>query len=389
MKFIPAIVVVAFNRPDSLRRLLHSIDVANYPEGVEVPLCICIDHQESQARSKVVEIAREFIWEHGPKEVILQSSNLGLKAHVLLCGDLAERFGSIIMLEDDLYVSPIFYDYSVQALNFYEDEDCIGGVSLYNHKMNFSNQRPFTPIEDGADVYFLQIASSWGQAWSKRQWCCFREWLKDRNAVPTSAKMPDYIIAWPDKSWLKNYIYYLVNTNKVFVFPRKSLTTNFGDVGENSSSINTKFQVPLLVGSRGDFTFVRVANSLAKYDSYFDLEVNVLCRLGAHLNGIDFTNNLSSLKRLEDINTEYVLVQGYHPSCKLEFGLQLKPAELNVVYNIKGSDMVLLSLEEMGGVGKRTKPSFQKSFRYTYGHIDIRAILKYVLSTVKSKMFKE
>ena len=85
-------------------------------------------------------------------------------------------YENIIVLEDDLFVSPYFYKYANDALKFYNKTESIGGISLYNHKRNFLNTIPFELIPDSNDVFFLQIASSWGQAWSKKQWLGFKNW---------------------------------------------------------------------------------------------------------------------------------------------------------------------------------------------------------------------
>ena len=76
-----AIVVVAFNRPNSLIKLLSSLEKAFYTE--------------------VVKIANDFVWSYGDKIIIDHKKNLGLKKHILSCGDLTDKYDSVIILEDD------------------------------------------------------------------------------------------------------------------------------------------------------------------------------------------------------------------------------------------------------------------------------------------------
>ena len=108
----PAIVIIAYNRLDALKRLLVSVEAAVYPEGEPVPLVISIDRSDSDA---VVKTAEDFGYTHGEKIIIARKERLGLREHVLTCGDLTEKYGSIIVLEDDLFVSPMFYDYACAA----------------------------------------------------------------------------------------------------------------------------------------------------------------------------------------------------------------------------------------------------------------------------------
>ncbi|MEM8858266.1 MAG: glycosyltransferase family 2 protein, partial [Chloroflexota bacterium] len=116
---IPAIVVIAYNRPEPLQRLLSSIQKARYPNGTQIPIVISIDGG-GEHNAAVSEIAQTFRWAYGEKEIINHSSNLGLIEHVFACGDLSQKFGSIILLEDDLFVGRSFYFYAQQGLNFFD-----------------------------------------------------------------------------------------------------------------------------------------------------------------------------------------------------------------------------------------------------------------------------
>ena len=97
-----AVVVVGYNRSDSMRRILGSLAKADYKEK-DIPLVISIDHS---GREEVEQVAREFQWNYGPKEVICHKERLGLRKHIISCGDLTRRYGAVMILEDDLYVSP-------------------------------------------------------------------------------------------------------------------------------------------------------------------------------------------------------------------------------------------------------------------------------------------
>src|SRR5690554_1902069 len=110
----PAIVVVAFNRPKSLYNLLTTISLAHFHE-INIPLIISIDFIDSIEHEEVIVIANAFKWKYGEKKIIQHTKNIGLKNHILLCGDLALDYGAVIILEDDLRVSPGFYTYASTA----------------------------------------------------------------------------------------------------------------------------------------------------------------------------------------------------------------------------------------------------------------------------------
>ena len=79
-----ALVVIAYNRKDSLHRLLQSLDNAIYDE-VSIPLYISIDKSNTD---EVERFADEHSWRHGKKTVVKHERNLGLRAHVLEQGRL-------------------------------------------------------------------------------------------------------------------------------------------------------------------------------------------------------------------------------------------------------------------------------------------------------------
>jgi len=218
----PAIIVVAYNRPNSLKNLLTSISRANFKEK-DIPLVISIDYTNSKEHEEVLNVASEYEWIYGEKKVIAHNKNLGLRNHILSCGDMSLLYGSAIILEDDLRVSDGFYTYGTAALNYYENNKNIGGISLYSYEFEEQHSHTFYPRDIGGDTFFIQWASSWGQAWTANQWKSFREWYSEDKSL-NNIRMPEYVKLW-GKSWKKYYIAYLVENNRFFAFPYASYTT--------------------------------------------------------------------------------------------------------------------------------------------------------------------
>ena len=73
-----AIVVVAFNRPGSLERLLNCLNLGAYSDN-NISLVISIDYQDSVAHTHVIDVAEKFVWKYGEKVIIQYENNLGLK----------------------------------------------------------------------------------------------------------------------------------------------------------------------------------------------------------------------------------------------------------------------------------------------------------------------
>ena len=329
----PAIVVVAYNRPMSLLRLLDSL--AGLQGVVDAPLVISIDAGGDQF-AQVLAVAKQFVWQFGKKRVWVQERPLGLIGHVFACGDLVDEFGAIILLEDDLVVSPQAYRYAAAALAFYEDDPRIAGISLNSLWFHGITQAPFTPYLDDGDVFFMQIAWFQGQAYTQKQWAAFRTWRE--TAVPQilpADHMHELFQTFPPTDWFPLKTKYLVQTNRFYVFPRESLTTNFGDSGTHVQETSF-FQVPLQT-RRTSFCFQALADSVAVYDSFQEMLPERLNELTDQFVDYAFTIDLHGTRSLANIHTEFVLTTQELHDPLVTFGLARRPFIANVIHNQPGS----------------------------------------------------
>ncbi len=335
-RLLPAIVVVAFARPLALERLLKTITRANYQTDEEIPLVISIDKGGS---SETLKVAHDFVWQHGSKRIIEHQKNLGLRRHIISCGDLTQEYGAVIILEDDLLVSPEFYRYSVEAIAYYEDRPEIAGISLYSYDFNEYAETKFIPLEDGYDNYFIQTACSWGQAWTRKQWSGFKQWYDADFCSATIDKIdkiaPQKLTEWSENSWKKYFIKYIISQNKYFVYPRISLSTNSGDRGTNHGG-GGNFQVSLLLGYKR-YNFSNLEQSVCIYDSHYEIESSCLKKLNPKLPDLDFECDFYGTKTLENIRSNY-LISIKECSCPLEtYSLSLVPQELNIIFKLSGN----------------------------------------------------
>lgn len=327
----PAIVVVAYNRPESLKRLLVSLSKALYKS--DVTLIISIDFCALE-NSNVNAVANNFTWEFGDKIVLNNKTNLGLRKHVIKCGDLTSDYDTIIMLEDDLIVSPYFYQYAQESVSFYSDDENIGGISLYCHQVNVNCKKRFEPLADGYDVFWLMFASSWGQIWTSNQWLQFKSWYLDKTQAKDFSLLSDYINKWPESSWLKYFNLYLLQKNKYFIYPRCSYSTNFSDVGTNVKKSDTTYMVNLVVGEKVNrFSTRERTNSI--YDSYFELLPEVIKSFKPELKHLEFEVDLYGSKDFSKIKSEFVISTKKYSSEPLAvYNKVFWPHDLNLIMQV-------------------------------------------------------
>ena len=180
-------------------------------------------------------------------EIIESSTNKGLADSIISgVSEVVNKYGTAIVLEDDLVTSPNFLTYMNQCLKFYENDDRIISICGYGLKIK-------KPISYKADVYLYGRSSSWGWAtwkdrwnpidWEVKDWETFK---KDKKAIKTfnkngsdMYKMLKSVIEGTGSSWAIRLGYEQFKKNKYSIIPFKSLVDNIGFTEEGT---NTKFR---------------------------------------------------------------------------------------------------------------------------------------------------
>ncbi len=325
-----AVVIVGYNRPYALQRLFQSIANADYTDWLNISLIISIDFS---GNNQCEVLAQNFEWKYGTKKVIAHTENLGLKNHIIQCGSFTDEYDAIILLEDDLFVAPGFYSFSRQAYTFYKDDERIAGIGLYSYPYNEFAYCPFEPIQDSYDNYFLQVPCSWGQMWTKNQWRSFIKYANATQRDETDIFLPEAALSWDaSSSWKRSFFKYMVEAGKYFVYPRISLTTNFGDMGQHYDAPVLVWQASLLVGNKR-FTFSSLQDSLSIYDPFFELDGVAHKRITD--TDIDISYDLNGIKPLHKIKTKYLVSSKECKNAQKKYASSFYPFENNVLFNIE------------------------------------------------------
>lgn len=334
-----AIVIPCYDRVDTLALLLESLSKAKYDRDVE--LIFSIDYSGSDA---VYNYVSNFEWEFGKKTIIKYEENIGLRKNIISCGDLTSKHDAVIVLEDDLYVSPIFFDFASKACDYYWDEDRVAGISLYAYRESESRHE-FYPIANGYDAYFMQWTSSWGQLWTRPQWESFKKWYDVQVEDLSNEPIPAFVKRWR-KSWKKYHITYLTKTDRYYVYPLVSYTTMIPSCGTHIKEIGyySLFTMPLCTSRFFEYTFPTLDNAL-KYDCFFELK-----KLTVHFNGAMITVDLDIYgdKCIENLQNDYFItskkIKGIDYLCS--WGRQLIPYEANIIQSLEGEMFFLYKKED-------------------------------------------
>ncbi|MFE3890706.1 hypothetical protein ACFX4Y_13815 [Priestia sp. YIM B13446] len=331
------IVVIGYNRLNNLERILNRLNKCYYGKD-KVTLIISLDNSGMKS---LAEFAKKFKWLHGEKYIKTFPERLGLRKHVFTCGNYLNEFDleAISVFEDDIFPSSGFYNYMKQSIKYYKDDDRIAGISLYKHMWNVNANAPFeTLYNSDSDVYFMQFAQSWGQIWMRKQWNDFYQWYLKNDTFIDNYLIPETVSNWPETSWLKYHVKYCIENEKFFVYPYHSLTTCFSEEGEHAVAKSTTFQVPLEQSFKKAYKFQPLDKNAVAYDAFFE-SLNISNSLKVD-NG-NLIVDLYGTKR-KFLRGSYVLsTRTLNEPIIKTYGLELKPMEMNVSYDIEGHNIFL------------------------------------------------
>lgn len=164
MNRLAPIVLFVYNRPDHTRLCLEYLERNEL--AAESELYIFADgarpgNEEAVAAVRQV-IARP--WKFGQVTVVERPENRGLAANVIDgVTTLLERYDRVIVLEDDLVVSPYFLRFMNDALELYRDEPRVGHIQACD----------FTGDPSLPDIFLIKFTGSWGWGTWRRAWRYF------------------------------------------------------------------------------------------------------------------------------------------------------------------------------------------------------------------------
>lgn len=162
------IVLFVYNRPTHTRRTVEAL--LKNELARESDLIIYSDAPKKPEVAEEVREVREYIRTitgFRSVSIAMREKNWGL-ANSIIDGvtTVVNKYGRIIVLEDDLVTSPYFLNFMNTALDTYQDDEKVMHISGY-----------MFPIDnaDMPETFFLRTASCWGWATWNRAWRHFEK----------------------------------------------------------------------------------------------------------------------------------------------------------------------------------------------------------------------
>ncbi|MFA5930738.1 MAG: glycosyltransferase family 2 protein [archaeon] len=242
MKLAP-IALFVYARLDHTKRTICALKQNNLAK--ESDLFIFSDGPKDLAMANEVKKVREYLRSiNGFKSVTIfeSATNKGLASSIITgVTKIVNRYGKVIVLEDDLVTSPYFISFINDALDLYKNNLQVTSISGYAY-----------PINDLPEIFFLRGADCWGWATWKRGWDLFEPDGKKllsqiekkslslefdyNNSYPFTQMLRDQIDG-KNNSWAIRWVASNFLKNKLILYPGRSLVRN---IGNDSSGVHNK-----------------------------------------------------------------------------------------------------------------------------------------------------
>ncbi len=231
------VVLFTYNRVETLKKTVEFLQKCDL--SAESELFIFSDAAKNTNDENAVKQVRDFISTvDGFKmiHIIKSLNNKGL-ANSIISGvsEIINRFGKVIVLEDDLLVSSNFLNYMNRALDFYECQPDVFSISAFIFEMKIPDDYTF-------DVFFTKRNCSWGWAMWRDRWNEIDWEIKDYDSFVNSSEQRrafDRIgtdltqslirqMKGEINSWAIRCCYHQFKKNIFTVYPTKSKVYNIG-----------------------------------------------------------------------------------------------------------------------------------------------------------------
>lgn len=156
------ILLFAYNRLNHTRRCIESLQQNSLASESE--LYIYADAAKSKEQEASVRAVRQYLHTlSGFKQITLieRTENWGLARNIIDgVTTQVNRYGKVIVLEDDLVVAPYFLEFMNEALETYKEEPRVGHIQACD----------FTKDPSLPDTFLIKWTGSWGWGTWDRAW---------------------------------------------------------------------------------------------------------------------------------------------------------------------------------------------------------------------------
>ena len=203
------VVVMTMDRPRALERLLRSLRDARYPKAMRVDLRVNVDRRSTDAPHDAPTLALldAFEWTRGAFEAHAWPAPMGLYGQWLEAWPAevfpSELYRAVVLLEDDLEVSPVYHQWFLDAHAAYGAREDIGAITGMRAALvatpHGRSANELVPQDAGAFAYWL--VATWSLSPTHAAWRRFRAWAQALDRRATDPGLLDTVA----RQWFRNF----------------------------------------------------------------------------------------------------------------------------------------------------------------------------------------
>ena len=239
------IAYFAFNRPAHTARTLAAL--AANPLAKATDLHVFVDGARNEAeRSLVTKVLDTVRTVPGFRTVVVHASETNQGLYCAITGGVSRVLagaGRVIVVEDDILVSPFFLTYMNEGLDRFESDLRVGSIHAYS-----------PPIAGLPDHFFLRGGDCWGWATWTDRWSLYREDTRELvSELVANGQLDAYLNiyghhslvhlikrAWGRNfSWASNWHASLFLAGKLTLHPGRSHVENIGNDGTGTHAADS------------------------------------------------------------------------------------------------------------------------------------------------------
>lgn len=243
------IYVVTCDNPESLGKLLQSLETAFYPMHVQSDITILVDRMsDGSLHSPTVDVTSSFHWSHGRKSFVTRDSRLGTSMNWIYSLDTFSSLNetTALIVHDSALLSPHYFTWLMAARSSFGYDESIAGFSL-NRISHRADQSVF-PGDILLDEYFHVVKYKFADtlAFSPRThriWEDFVSWYETHTAKnsefvsavdPVLANTTVHAISNP---WLS--LFMREYTKLYTIFPNPPRHSSLASLSQSNLTIST------------------------------------------------------------------------------------------------------------------------------------------------------
>ena len=245
------VIVLTFNRPESLARCLSSLNEAEY-DGDKIVIDIWLDRSNDRQETvdeKTYLVAKKYTFPHGEVKVHNHTRHVGIVGQWLKTWNVDKSGKEIAMfVEDDITVSKYFYKWLKAVHSKYDKYLNVNGYSTQGVSMRHNGDPGYLQGPSDHICFLYPVLGTWGFSPNRQNWIQFVSWYVHASQVPGFQPLVPGILPskWyssfvkqgrTDRMWSIWHIHYAWKNTEYTLYPnlpgREGLTINWKEKGLN------------------------------------------------------------------------------------------------------------------------------------------------------------